>query len=145
MERLNVQKDGLYLYRHILPPSVPGLAFIGSECATIFNCTNSGLQARLLSGDKAMKRTRCLGEKAMNDEAQTLQTFARSFMPETPSRSSLVLLHQLHYYDQLLTDMGENPSRKSNPMAEYLGSYYSSDYNNIVGRTASEERDLAKA
>jgi dimethylaniline monooxygenase (N-oxide forming) len=141
MKRLNVQKDGLYLYRHILPPAVPRLAFVGSECATIFNCTNSGLQAewlaRLLSGHEAMKQTSSLDEKAMNDEAYALQIFARSFMPETSSRSALILLHQLHYYDQLLTDMGEDPSRKSNPVAEYLGSYYSCDYNNIVGHSGS--------
>ena len=31
-------------------------------------------------------------------------------------------------------DMGEKPSRKSNMVAEYLGSYYSRDYNGIVGR-----------
>jgi dimethylaniline monooxygenase (N-oxide forming) len=143
MKQLSIQKDGLCLYRHILPPSVPGLAFVGSECATIFNVTSSGLQAewlaRLLSGHEAMKQTASLGEKAMEHEAQALQTFARSFMPETSSRSSLVLLHQLHYYDQLLTDMGENPSRKSNPVAEYLGSYYCRDYNDIVGRLGSSK------
>jgi hypothetical protein len=132
---LAVQNDGINLYRRILPPSVQGLAFVGSEIATIFNCTASGLQAewlaRTLSGEtKAVD----LSEEAMAREACVLRDFARSWMPETSSRLALVLLHQLHYYDQLLEDMGENPARKSNPMAEYFGSYYSRDYNGIVGR-----------
>jgi cation diffusion facilitator CzcD-associated flavoprotein CzcO len=138
MKRLNVQKDGLYLYKRILPPSVNGLAFVGSECATIFNCTNSGLQAEWLARTLAGETKQNLNEEMMAAEAQAFEDFARSWMPETSSRSGLVLLHQLHYYDQLLLDMGENPSRKSNPVSEYLGSYYSRDYNNIVSRTIAE-------
>lgn len=29
--RLDLQKDGLYLYRNMVPPHVPSLAFVGSE------------------------------------------------------------------------------------------------------------------
>ncbi len=29
--RLDLQKDGLYLYRNVLPYAVPHLAFVGSE------------------------------------------------------------------------------------------------------------------
>jgi dimethylaniline monooxygenase (N-oxide forming) len=140
MKRLDMQKDGVYLYKHILPPAVPGLAFIGSETATIFNCTSAGLQAewlaRTLAGEtKSSQTDHGLNEQTMTAEAHAIRDFARSWMPQTSSRSALVLLHQLHYYDQLLEDMGENPSRKSNPLAEYLGSYYSRDYNNIIGRS----------
>jgi dimethylaniline monooxygenase (N-oxide forming) len=134
MNRLAAQNDGLPLFKRILPPSIPGLAFVGSECATIFNCTSSGLQAEWLARTLAGETKQDLSEDAMKKEAYAFRDFARSWMPETTSRQALVLLHQLHYYDQLLTDMGENPSRKSNIIAEYLGSYYGADYNNIVGR-----------
>ena len=139
MKKLEPQNDGLYLYKRMLPPAIPGLAFIGSETATIFNCTSSGLQAewlaRLLAG-KSKLHTTDVTPEVMLDEVRAFQSFARSWMPSTPSRSGLVLLHQLHYYDQLLQDMGEKPSRKSNIVAEYLGSYYSKDYNGIVGLPA---------
>lgn len=46
-DALNVEEDGLYLYRHMLPPSVPGLAFVGSEVATASSITTSALQVRL--------------------------------------------------------------------------------------------------
>lgn len=29
--RLDVQDDGLYLYRHMLCPAIPNLAFVGCE------------------------------------------------------------------------------------------------------------------
>lgn len=138
IDKLDTQDDGLYLYKRILPPSVPNLAFVGSECATIFNCTNSGLQAEWLARTMAGETAQNLNEEFMAAEALAFRDFARSWMPETTSRSGLVLLHQLHYYDQLLHDMGENPSRKSNPVAEYLGSYHSRDYDNIVGRTVPQ-------
>jgi dimethylaniline monooxygenase (N-oxide forming) len=136
-ELLDMQNDGLYLYKRMLPPAVPGLAFIGSESATIFNCTSSGLQAewlaRTLAGVSKLQNND-LEHEAMAAEVHAFKTFARSWMPPTSSRSGLVLLHQLHYYDQLLRDMGEEPSRKTNIVTEYLGSYYSRDYNGIIGR-----------
>lgn len=30
-QALDVQADGLYLYRHMLVPGLPGLAFVGAE------------------------------------------------------------------------------------------------------------------
>ena len=44
--RLDLQKDGLYLYRNCLPYAVPHLAFIGSEVSTYNNILTQGLQVR---------------------------------------------------------------------------------------------------
>ena len=136
MKALDAQKDGMYLYKRILPPSVDGLAFVGSEAAAIFNSTAYALQAEWLARTLASETQVQLSKEEMTRETNAFRDFARSWMPATASRSSLVLLHQIHYYDQLLSDMGENPSRKSNPVSEYLGCYYSSDYDGIVGRPA---------
>ena len=43
-ERLSIQKDGLYLYRNIIPPQVPDLAFIGSEVSTFNNILTHAMQ-----------------------------------------------------------------------------------------------------
>jgi cation diffusion facilitator CzcD-associated flavoprotein CzcO len=45
---LDLQEDGMYLYRYILPEKVPNLAFIG-HAATISNFSSYGLQAEWLS------------------------------------------------------------------------------------------------
>jgi dimethylaniline monooxygenase (N-oxide forming) len=47
--RLGLQKDGLYLYRSVLPPALPRLAFVGSEVSTLDNLLTSGLQAEWLA------------------------------------------------------------------------------------------------
>ena len=38
--KLDLQRDGLWLYRHMIPPRVPNLAFVGSE-------VRAGLRKRL--------------------------------------------------------------------------------------------------
>merc|ERR1712167_179642 len=47
--QLQLQRDGLYLYRSVLPVSVPGIAFLGSEVSTFNNVLTHGLQAAWLS------------------------------------------------------------------------------------------------
>jgi hypothetical protein len=47
--RLGLQKDGLPLYRHILPPQVPGLAFVGCEASSFNTPLTAGLQAEWLA------------------------------------------------------------------------------------------------
>ena len=43
--KLGIQKDGLYLFRNIIPPQVPDVAFIGCEVSTFNNILTHGLQA----------------------------------------------------------------------------------------------------
>jgi cation diffusion facilitator CzcD-associated flavoprotein CzcO len=130
--KLGVQADGLYLYRNVLPPSVPDLAFVGSEVATISNITTHGLQAewlaRLLTGKVALPAPEAM-EAAVRDHT----SWARGWMPETSSRSNLVLLHQIHYHDRILKDMGVPHRRKgANVLAELFMPYQPRDYDGIL-------------
>merc|ERR1711953_1569054 len=54
-KKLGVQRDGLYLYRNIIPPAVADLAFVGCEVSTFNNVLTHGLQAvwlrRMLTGE----------------------------------------------------------------------------------------------
>ena len=125
-------QDGLYLYRHTLPVAVPDLAFVGSAVATISNIATHGLQAewlaRLLAGKHALP-----GAPAMAQAVAAQAAWARGWMPSTPSRASLVLLHQIHYHDQLCKDMGVAHRRKGG-LGEIFWPYRPSDYNGIVGK-----------
>jgi hypothetical protein len=59
----------------------------------------------------------------------------RSWMPETTSRASLVLLHQTHYHDSLLRDMCIAHRRKGpNWVAELFAPYQGGDYDGIFGQ-----------
>jgi cation diffusion facilitator CzcD-associated flavoprotein CzcO len=132
---LDLQEDGMYLYRYILPEKVPNLAFIG-HVAAISNISSYGLQAEWL----ARNLTGCLisggsessTPETMHAEIEARKQWARSWMPKSDRRGMLVLLHQTHYHDQLLRDMGENPHRKGG-LAEYLMPYEPADYNGIMG------------
>ena len=53
-------------------------------------------------------------------------------MPETPSRANLVLLHQVHFHDALLRDMGV-PHRRWGGVAEVFWPYEAGAYDGIVG------------
>jgi len=64
-------------------------------------------------------------------------------MPTTPSRASLVLLHQIHFYDLLLKDMGLPHFRKSNPLAEAFMPYESADYNGVIAPIGQAIKDTA--
>jgi len=131
-EALGIEEDGIYLSRHMLPAGVPNLAFVG-EVATISNIATYGIQgeylARMLTGD-----IQAPSVEAMTQETDALKAWKRAWMPPTGGRAGLVLLHQIHFHDQLLRDMGEEPRRKwPNALAEYLMPYEPMDYNGIIG------------
>jgi len=126
---LQVQKDGLYLYRNIIPPSVPNLAFIGAEVSTFNNILTHGLQAkwlqRLLTGEMALPSIGGM-QKTMEKE----QAWKRSWMPPSSARASIWQLHMTRYHDNLMKDMGENHHRKY-PCFEAFMPYQASDYKSL--------------
>lgn len=136
-EKLNIESDGLWLFNHTIPTNVDNLAFVGSELAVISNITGYGLQAGWLSkfwSGEIKKSSKQDMEREVNDTKE----WKRKWMPNTPSRSSLVLLHQIHFYDRIMKDMGMATGRKSNILSEWFMPYQSSDYHGVL--TTLEER-----
>lgn len=130
-ERLNVESDGLYLFNHTVPPNVDNLAFVGSELAVISNISGYGLQAAWLANFWS-NGSSDYDKAAMEQEVEELKQWKRKWMPNTPSRASLVLLHQIHFYDRLLRDLGVNQKRKSNFLSEWFMPYHSEDFNGVL-------------
>lgn len=144
-EKLQVQSDGLYLYRHCIPPAVRdiNIAFCGSEIATISNIATHGLHAEYICRMLTGKLKEPLPEEAaLNDECERMRTWKRSWMPETSSRAALVLLHQIHYHDQLLRDMGERPGRKCGP-CEIFCPYAPKDYYGVMTEKTEKAKETA--
>lgn len=144
---LDIQDDGMYMYRYIIPENVSNLAFIG-HVGSVSNISTYGIQAewlaRNLTGNLVSGGTKTGDgqevKSTMRQEIEARQQWARSWMPESPYRGMQVLLHQTHYHDQLLRDMGINPHRKSNVVSEYLMPYEPADYNGIMGIPASVKK-----
>ena len=131
-EKLQLQRDGLYLYRSVLPINVPGIAFLGSEVSTFNNVLTHGLQAawlsKLLTGAMALPKPR-----EMQKAVETEMNWKRTWVPSTSARAAIQQLHMPKYHDRLVTDMGEAACRKSNPLFEVLCPYNARDYCALFG------------
>jgi len=90
--KLQLQRDGLYLYRSVLPINVPGIAFLGSEVSTFNNVLTHGLQAawlsKLLTGAMALPKPREM-QKAVEAE----MNWKRTWMPSTSARAAIQQPH----------------------------------------------------
>jgi len=129
---LQVQRDGLFLYRSVLPVGVADLAFVGAEVSTFNNILTHGLQAAWLSsvlcGDVKLPPA---GEMQRSVERE--MHWKRTWMPSTSARASIQQLHMPKYHDRLVADMGYGVCRKSNPLFEVLSPYTARDYRAVFG------------
>jgi len=136
--KLHLEKDGLYLYRNIMPPNVANLAFIGSEVSTFNNILTQGLQAqwlqRVLCGQIFLPSPGHMSRDLERDQA-----WKRSWMPPTNARASIWQLHMMQYHDTLCKDMGTDHRRKGlNPLAEVFVPYAATDYAQIFHGTETK-------
>ena len=125
--------DGFYLYRHILHPQLPNLAFIGRVNA-FSNIFTYSIQARWLAECVAGHVSLPTADEMLN-EIEAMKKWKRSWMHFSSMRSSRIFLHAQHYHDELLTDFGANPFRKTGlfaPLKELFAPYMPADYSDIV-------------
>lgn len=131
---LGEDRDGFYLYRHILHPDVPGLAFVG-KASSFMSVSTYALQARWLAEilTNTIERP---SNAEMTRAIEQQKAWKRSWMPPGPARSSTLLLHMSQYHDELLLDMGEDPLRKRGlffaPLKEIVFPYVATDYRDVV-------------
>lgn len=102
---LDVQHDGLWLYKNVVPPRVDGLAFVGSEVSTFNNILTQRLQAEWVAHHLAHGEA-LPSVETMEAYVDEERTWKRSWMPASMSRASLVQLHMTPYHDSLCRDMG---------------------------------------
>lgn len=126
----SLEMDGVYLYRHILHPDLPDMAFVG-RAATFSNSLTSHLSsvwlAHLLKGKFQLPET-----EEMFSEIESIKEWKRGFMPSIASRATVIKLHMIHFHDELLRDMSILPFRKKNLFLEWFGDYRPSDYRKVL-------------
>jgi len=130
-EKLDIQKDGMYLYRNMIPPGVPDLAFVGCEVSTFNNILTHGLQAlwltRMITGAAQMPLPGQM-QRAIDKE----QAWKRSWMPASSARSAIWQLHMVKYHDSIMRDLNERVGRKGcNKLGECFAPYSANDYRSI--------------
>ncbi|MFJ8002297.1 flavin-containing monooxygenase [Streptomyces sp. NPDC096310] len=101
-----IDPEGRYrLYRGLLSPEVPGLAFVGYN-ASLFTATTSEVGARWLAA-YAGGRLRLPGRDVMNRRIDTELSVGRATRPLTRRFTGIVVAPYTYaYLDQLLEDLG---------------------------------------
>jgi dimethylaniline monooxygenase (N-oxide forming) len=106
--KLDIDVDGLWLYRNILPSHLTGIAFIGANTLTFMNIYTSYVQAywlvHLMSGQRAP-----LSSEAMDDCVQREKVFKRKHYPNCPIRGASIEAYMQHYHDIIFQEQGINP------------------------------------
>jgi cation diffusion facilitator CzcD-associated flavoprotein CzcO len=131
------EKDGLWLYRNMIDPDHPRIVFLNSETTTFTNITTASIQARWLA-ELLAEHHDLPSHSDMQDEIARMQAWKRREMPNAGSaRSYMIQTHQVHYYDQLLKDMGASVRRKCGCLPlrvikEIFEPYRPRDYKTVV-------------
>lgn len=131
-KRLEPEDDGFYLYRHMLHPNTPGLAFIGraSSISSILTyCLQAHWLGELINGNVSLPT---IG--SMKTNINEMKVWKRSWMPYSAARSARLIVHTQHYHDELLRDFDANPLRKTGPFAplkELIAPYEAKDYSSL--------------
>jgi dimethylaniline monooxygenase (N-oxide forming) len=137
--RLEGEKDGPQLYRHMLHPRIPRLAFAGfnhgymhvpsAEIATQWLCA-------YLRGELELPST-----EEMERSIEHVRAWKRANIKFENARSCAVSTRFQQYIDILLMELGVSPYRKlPNPLAELFSRYEASDYKGVY-----EEYERAKS
>ena len=137
---LESEADGPQLYRHLLHPGVPRVAFAGFNHGFLHV---PGVEVAMLwltahlRGDlelpPAATMERCIAE---------LRAWKREHSLFEPSRGCAINTRFHQHLDVLLADLGLSPHRKSNPISELVGAYTAADY---AGLFDEYERSRAHA
>jgi hypothetical protein len=129
------EDDGLWLYRNMVHPEFPGMIFLNSNTTTFTNITTASIQARWVC-EALSGRAPLPSKDDMFAEIEIQKNWKRTNMPKAgKARAYMMQTHQVHYYDELLKDMGASIRRKKGPLkalAEVFMPYTPADYGDIV-------------
>jgi cation diffusion facilitator CzcD-associated flavoprotein CzcO len=127
---LEREDDGPQLYRHLLDPRIPRLAFAGYNHGFMHvpsvEVASLWLSA-LLHGEVELPST-----AAMLATIERVRAWKRTHIAFEPSRSCAVSTRYHQYLDVMLGDLGLSPYRKSNWLAEVFTRYTAVDYAGLI-------------
>lgn len=130
---LEMETDGMYLYRHMLHPDLSNLAFIGratSFVSVLTYCLQARWLAEFITGRLDLPESAVLVK-----EIEEMKAWKRSWMPYSPARGARLFLHAQHYHDELMIELGLEPLRKKGifaPVKELFSPYVPEDYRSVV-------------
>lgn len=127
---LEAEPDGVQLYRHLLHPQIPNLAFTGYNHGFLhIPLVEVGALwlVALLAGELELPSV-----ATMEATIERVRAWKRAHVSFEPSRGCAVATRHQQYLDILLQDLGLSPYRKGNPLAEMLLRYGAADYAGLL-------------
>jgi dimethylaniline monooxygenase (N-oxide forming) len=128
---LESENDGVQLYRHLVHPSFPHVAFAGFNHGFMHvPAAEVGAQwmACLWRGELELPT-----KAEMEASVERVRAWKRANIVFEPSRSCAINTRYQQYLDMLLQDLGVSPYRKlPNVVAEVLARYAASDYRGVT-------------
>jgi len=128
---LETENDGVQLYRHVIHPQIPGLAFAGFNHGFMHvPATEVGALwvAALWQGKLHLPPA-----AEMADAIEHVRAWKRQHIHFEASRSCAVSTRFQQYIDIMLADIGLSPYRKlPNVFAEIFSAYKAADYAGII-------------
>jgi cation diffusion facilitator CzcD-associated flavoprotein CzcO len=127
---LEGEHDGPQLYRHVVHPRIPRLAFAGYNHGFLHV---PGVEiavlwlAAVLRGDLVLP-----APEEMERRIADIVRWKRENVLYEPSRGAAVSTRFHQYLDVMLGDLGLSPHRKSNPLAELVAPYSAGDYAGVL-------------
>ena len=134
-DMMTAADDGVQLYRHLIHPRIPRLAFIGYNHG-VFHLPAAELSAvwveAVTSGDLVLPPV-----AEMEERSARVAAWKRANTNFEPQRGFTTSNHFHQYFDTLLGDLGVNPWRKKNAIAEIFSPYDAVDYAGVAGEYAA--------
>uniref|UniRef100_A0A7S2ZUP5 Flavin-containing monooxygenase n=1 Tax=Rhodosorus marinus TaxID=101924 RepID=A0A7S2ZUP5_9RHOD len=115
LNRLEVEEDGIWMYKNILPPGIDRMAFIGSNAFTAINPMTHVVQAKWLAAILTNEMP-TPSRKEMEQDIWDMKQSRRAITPMNTMRASCIQLHMQSYHDDLLKDMNVNIRKRSGLM-----------------------------
>lgn len=124
------EPDGAQLYRHMLHPDLPNLAFAGFNHNTL-HITSAEIAATwiaaVLRGDIVLP-----GREAMEKSIAHIRDWKRANTVFEPTRAYWVGQHFHNYLDVLLMELGVEPNRKKNKLKHWFDHHTPADYAGVA-------------
>jgi len=143
-ELLESAADGVQLYRHMLHPAIPKLAFAGYNHGFMhIPAAETGALwlAAVLGGDLELP-----APEFQLQSMERIQAWKRDHIQYEPSRSCAVSTRFQQYIDAMLIELGISPYRKlPNVAAECFARYGASDYAGVVDAYLSNRPAVSRA
>ncbi|MEM7541010.1 MAG: NAD(P)/FAD-dependent oxidoreductase [Pseudomonadota bacterium] len=130
-ELIERENDGLQLYRHLIHPDIPDLAFAGYNHGFLHIPTaeiGALWIGAMLEGDFKLPSA-----PLMHASIDRIRDWKRAHVQYEPSRSCAVSTRFQQYLDAMLRELGISPFRKlPNVFAEFGARYGAADYAGVV-------------